>query len=97
MDESGPGDERKPGRGFFGWLGRQVGYVTKAVKTDVTGPQVVYRKGTVQEAAHPDDPKVKLRRTIIDEVITAEPGRVAPEFSKSAETGPTRPGSVKEP
>jgi len=93
MDESRPGDEQKPGRGFFGWLGRQVGYVTKAVKTDVTGPQVVYRKGTVQEAAHPDDPQLKLRRTIIDEVVTAEPGRVAPE---SPETGATRPGSVKE-
>jgi hypothetical protein len=64
---------------FLQWLGRQVGYVAKAVKTDVTAPppahpggelaKVVYRKDTVQEAAHPNDPELKLRRTIIDEVV----------------------------
>lgn len=59
----------KPGNGLWGWLGRQIGYVNKAVKTDVGGPKVVYRDNKVQEAAHPVDPNVKLRRTVIDEVI----------------------------
>ena len=88
-----------PGKGLFGWFGRQVGYVKKAVKTKPTGapsskrsgpqsasagvspppaatrpaeaapPAVLYRQGQVQEAEHPTQPGVKLRRTIIDEVI----------------------------
>ena len=65
--------------GFLQWLGRQVGYVAKAVKTDVTEApkgteiaKVVYRKDTVQELEHPDDPELKLRRTIIDEVVKKE-------------------------
>ena len=86
-----------PGDGLFGWLGRQVGYVKKAVKTkpkalpaakrsapqgtgqprppvsgtptDPIPPAVLYRHNEVQEAEHPTQPGVKLRRTIIDEVI----------------------------
>jgi hypothetical protein len=68
-----------PGTGFLGWLGRQVGHVTKAVKTDVTAPseslpaaeasKIVYRECTIEEHASPTDPNVKLRRTIIDEVV----------------------------
>lgn len=55
---------------FFGWLGRQVGYVKKAVQTDVTKtPKVVYRQRQVEEAPHPVDPNVTLRRTTIDEAI----------------------------
>ena len=50
------------------WLGRQLGYVTKAVKADVT-QEVVHREERVQEATLPDRPEVKLRRTVIDEVI----------------------------
>jgi hypothetical protein len=87
--------DRLPGKGLFGWLGRQIGYVSKAVRTDPaatpaprtgqdqaerTKPpagepagEVLYRQGQVQEAEHPTQPGVKLRRTIIDEVI-AEPG-----------------------
>jgi hypothetical protein len=76
-------DER-PGRGFLGWLGRQVGYVSKAIKAPVPGapeakatvekavpqePKVLYRNDTVSELPHPDDPNLKLRRTIIDEVV----------------------------
>ena len=87
--------DRLPGKGLFGWLGRQIGYVSKAVRTDsiaaaATHPvppnvrdetkpptgesagEVLYRQGQVQEAEHPTQPGVKLRRTIIDEVI-AEP------------------------
>ena len=65
----------KPGEGLFGWLGRQVGHVKKAVRTDVEAKgddpanQVVYRKDTVHEAPHPENPDLKLRRTVIDEVI----------------------------
>jgi hypothetical protein len=88
-----------PGNGVFGWLGRQVGYVKKAVTTKPSksppakrsAPQsgkpanapagkaaappndpaggVLYRQNQVQEAEHPTQPGVKLRRTIIDEVI----------------------------
>ena len=77
-----------PGKGLFGWLGRQVGYVKKAVKAEPTAsplakpsapqsppppadpaPEVLYRHDEVQEAEHPNQPGVKLRRTIIDEVI----------------------------
>jgi hypothetical protein len=67
----------------LGWLGRQVGHVKKAVKTDVTKkkqppppqpqpqpqPKVIYRDDKVEEADHPTQPGVKLRRTVIDEVI----------------------------
>lgn len=60
---------RRPGNGFFGWLGRQVGYVSKALKTDVMGEKTVYRKETVEERPLPDDPTVVLRRTTTDEVI----------------------------
>lgn len=64
----------KPGQGFLGWLGRQVGHVKKAVKTDVTQPpappeKVVYRNGAVEEAPHPENTKLTLRRTTIDEVV----------------------------
>lgn len=61
--------ESKPGKGFLGWLGRQVGYVTKALKTDVTTARTVYREKTVQEQSPPDLPNLTLRRTTIDEVI----------------------------
>ena len=63
-----------PGKGFWGWLGRQVGHVTKATQTDVGGPQVVARTNRVQEAVHPEQPNVKLRRTVIDEVIVEKKG-----------------------
>lgn len=85
--------DNPPGKGLFGWFGRQVGYVKKAVKTKpvaklppkASAPQsrpapaappadkpadaIVYRHNEIQEAEHPTQPGVKLRRTIIDEVI----------------------------
>jgi hypothetical protein len=70
-DSSQPQPAR-PGRGLFGWLGRQVGYVTKALKTDVTEAKsntTVYRDEKVEEHPLPEDPNVILRRTTIDEVI----------------------------
>ena len=66
----------KKGIGFLGWLGRQVGYVKKAVSTDVTR-QVVHREEKVEEAKLPDDPNVTLRRTVIDEVIVKKKGTEA--------------------
>ena len=64
-----------PGNGFLGWLGRQIGHVAKAVKTDVDPPpalpdsKIVYRECTIEEQVSPTDPNVKLRRTVIDEVV----------------------------
>jgi hypothetical protein len=62
-----------PGKGLFGWFGRQVGHIKKAIQTDPAGPQVTYRNQKVEEAEHPKQPGVKLRRTIIDEVIVNPP------------------------
>lgn len=60
----------KKSNSFLGWLGRQVGHVKTAIKTDVPEkPKVLYQKKTVQEAALPDRPEEKLRRTVIDEVV----------------------------
>jgi hypothetical protein len=64
---AGPGPRK--GKGLLGWLGRQVGFVRQAVKTDVGGPAVIYRNNSVQEMPHPQDPNVTLRRTVIDEVV----------------------------
>lgn len=61
--------EQLPGSGIFGWLGRQVGHIRKAVRTDPAAPQVAYRSEKTEEADHPEQPGVKLRRTTIDEVI----------------------------
>ena len=72
--------DAQPGNGFFGWLGRQIGHVKKAVKTEVEAEaekqaqgdpenQVVYQKESVHELPHPENPELKLRRTVIDEVI----------------------------
>ncbi len=58
-----------PGKGFFGWLGRQVGHIKKAVGTDPGGPKTVFRENRVEEKELPDQPGVKLRRTVIDEVV----------------------------
>jgi hypothetical protein len=60
-----------PGLGLWGWLGRQIGHIRQAVKTDVTAPspKTIYRDTKIEEQPMPDDPRVKLRRTIIDEVV----------------------------
>ena len=65
-------DAEKPGKGLFGWLGRQVGHVAKAAKTD---PTVVERRERVVEAADPAHPGLTFRRTVVDEVrrLPAEP------------------------
>ena len=67
-----PGKRRM---GLLRRLGRQVGYVKQAVdtvvqaaRTDVS-TRTLYRRDKIEELPHPDDPKLKLRRTVIDEVI----------------------------
>ena len=69
MDRAAAMSNDLPGKGLFGWLGRQIGYVKKAVQTNVAGPQKIYRNETVEEQPHPADPRVRLRRTTIDEAI----------------------------
>ena len=73
--------EKLPGRGFFGWLGRQFGYVSKAVKRDV-GVKKIYRNAAIQEKQLPNDPNVTLRRTTIDEVIVTKDGTGRPAHSR---------------
>jgi len=58
-----------PGDGLLGWLGRQVAYVRKALKTDVSDSKTIYRDTKIEEKPLPQDPNVKLRRTVIDEVV----------------------------
>lgn len=55
---------------MMGWLGRQVGFVKKAVVTP--SPKVVYRKETVREAKVEGQPDQVLRRIVIDEVIVTK-------------------------
>jgi len=50
------------------WFGRQVGYVRKAIRTEVD-PKVIYRQAKVDERPHPENPNITLRRTTTDEVI----------------------------
>ena len=54
-----------PGKGLFGWLGRQIGYVSAAVKHDV---EVVAKREQQEEREDPDHPDYVFRRTTIDEV-----------------------------
>jgi hypothetical protein len=102
--------DKLPGKGLLGWLGRQVGYVKKAVQVDPAAlpppkkapppsatdaqqpeaPTVVYREGRVEEAEHPTQPGLKLRRTVIDEVIVENDASPAPD-------GPRRPPSKEQP
>jgi hypothetical protein len=63
--------DQRPGKGLFGWLGRQIGYVTGAIRTDV-GARRVYRHEQIEEQPLPDRPNVRLRRTTVDEVIIEE-------------------------
>jgi hypothetical protein len=56
-----------PGDGLSGWLGRQIGHVRKAVKTDVAAPPAskpLYRECTVEEVPSPTDPNVTLWGTM---------------------------------
>jgi len=61
--------QKLPGNGLLGWLGRQVAYVRKALSTDVSTSKTIYRDCKIEEKPLPQDPKIKLRRTVIDEVV----------------------------
>jgi hypothetical protein len=84
-----------PGKGLFGWLGRQVGHVRKAVQTDpaapltTTQPKVVYRENRIEEQQLPNQPGVRLRRTVIDEVVVD--ASVARQIAESQNGRSTRP------
>ena len=97
--------DKLPGNGVFGWLGRQVGYVKKAVQTKPAAlpqpkakpgtapaaeapPTVVYREGRVEEAEHPTQPGLKLRRTVIDEVIAETTAPPTPPASDESRRSP---------
>ena len=67
-DPTKPGDQF-PGKGLLGWLGRQIAHVRNAVKADVSTSKTIYRDCKIEEKPLPDDPNVKLRRTVIDEVV----------------------------
>jgi hypothetical protein len=70
MNEPAPNSPNGlPGNGLLGWLGRQVAYVRKALGTDVSASKTIYRNSKIEERPLPQDPKVKLRRTVIDEVV----------------------------
>lgn len=62
-------DESLPGKGFFGWLGRQVGHVRAAVKHD---PMTVAKASEIKEHRDPGHPGVVFRRTTTDEVRREE-------------------------
>ena len=101
-----------PGKGVFGWLGRQVGYVKKAAKAKPAAlpqpgpkaapaakpnrapssdaPTVVYREGRVEEAEHPTQPGLKLRRTVIDEVIAEQNPRDPRDVREGRDPSPAK-------
>src|SRR5947207_3112977 len=90
----------RPGKGLFGWLGRQFGHIKKAVQTDPAkpGPKVVYRENRTEEQQLPDQPGMKFRRTVIDEVIVeGQPPRIEDRSSGTKESGARsqEPGELK--
>jgi hypothetical protein len=68
-----------PGKGLLGWLGRQVGYVRRAIRHPVAPPsggvdaearaQTIYRGQKILEEPMPGNPNITLRRTVVDEAI----------------------------
>ena len=62
---SSTADGRLPGKGLFGWLGRQVGHVAAAIRHD---PMTVAKKTEVDDRRDPAHPGVVFRRTVVDEV-----------------------------
>jgi hypothetical protein len=85
-------NNRPPGKGWLGWLGRQVGYVRKAVHTDpVPPPKVIHRKNHVEEKELPSQPGVKFRRTVIDEVIVDANKRITDSRANGGSEPPTTP------
>jgi hypothetical protein len=71
MSEQSPQPPQKlPGDGLLGWFGRQVAHIKNALNTDVSkSSKTIYRNSKTEEKPLPQNPNVKLRRTVIDEVV----------------------------
>jgi hypothetical protein len=83
MSEQLPQSPKKlPGDGLFGWLGRQIGHVKSALSADVS-KKTIYRNSKTEEKELPQNPNVKLRRTVIDEVVV-DRGDSKPGQTKSS-------------
>jgi hypothetical protein len=67
-DRPSQSPQKLPGDGLFGWLGRQIGHVKNALGADVS-KKTIYRNSKTEEKELPQNPNVKLRRTVIDEVV----------------------------
>jgi hypothetical protein len=64
-----------PGKGLFGWLGRQVGYVSGAVKAKPGAPVPAKSKPAQGTRPKPAAPKVVYRDDKVEEVPhPTEPG-----------------------
>jgi hypothetical protein len=57
--------------------------VRKAIGTDVSPSKTIYRDCKVEEKPLPQDPKVKLRRTVIDEVVVDRDPPASPDKTPS--------------
>jgi hypothetical protein len=77
----------KPGDGLWGWLGRQVGHVKKAVKTDVTKKAKVPQQAAATPAANGATPQAGEPASEEKSVIYRE------EKAEEVEL-PDRPGVV---
>jgi len=70
MTDQPPQPPKKlPGDGLLGWLGRQVAHVRNALGADISKSKTIYRNSKTEEKELPQNPNVKLRRTVIDEVV----------------------------
>ncbi len=83
--------QEKPGKGWWGWLGRQIGHVAKAIKTDVQ-QQIIHREQRVEEAKLPNRPELTLRRTVIDEVIVDKTPAAKKQDPAAGDTAPSQNG-----
>jgi hypothetical protein len=86
-----------PGKGLFGWLGRQVGYVSGAVKAKPGAPAKVRPKPAQAPSPKPAAPKVIYRDDKVEEVPhPTEPGvtlrrTIIDEVVVEERTGERRP------
>ena len=68
------GRKKLPGEGFLGWLGRQVGYVSKAVKEPVA-PSADSGAGAKEPVDVPADAQTIYRdRKVVEQPMPGRPG-----------------------
>ena len=60
--------DKLPGKGLFGWLGRQVGYVSGSVKAKPGGPPAKPKVAQKPPQPKPAAPKVIYRDDKVEEV-----------------------------